>query len=54
MNNVFVYVAHANGQADDSALELVSAAQTMFGELDDDGDLKKHKFLYTVGLGFTY
>lgn len=30
MDNVFVYVAHANGQADDSALELVSAAQTMF------------------------
>jgi electron transfer flavoprotein alpha subunit len=28
--NLFIYVAHANGQADDSALELVSAAQTMF------------------------
>ncbi len=35
-------------------MRLGSAAQTMFGELDDDGDLKKHKFLYTVGLGFTY
>lgn len=30
MDTLFIYVAHANGRADDSALELVSAAQTMF------------------------
>ena len=27
---IFVYVAHQNGKADDSALELVTAAQTLF------------------------